>query len=514
MVKEAAPGAATPGHIFYLISNDARTRDWIRLAVDWHFHAEVKEFPNADQALAQIRNDVSREGTVILAGLQDPGFADLASFQDSTAGKTAFGIYWGETPPKDLPRRSAVIRSSRLAEDLVKTIEETFPKWVAAIREQMHLYCPVAIQILRAMSPCFADVYILLSEAKGVKIFQTGDDFDDEDLRRFKDVKKMRFLALKRAEVPSFSERFAAAIEAAVADQQEVAHPPVSGSAPVEPAKEPAKKPERVKSEPKLQEVKATEPPKEKAPPPTAAVKKAVGAALAQTPALAIETMQQISSQLGFTPEVQQLVHAGMNHAVAAAKKNPHLRDLFKSLELNPDQYIASHSHFTGQLACILATQMDWKSEATFQKLSFVAMMHDITLTNHSLAAIQTLKELESRKAEFTDEEIEAYKLHPTKVNELIRPFEDVPSDVDPILAEHHERPDGSGFPRGIAGSRIGPLSAVFIVAHDLVDEVFKQGKGTKLDADLIQRFVGDRQKVYEGGTFKKFLKVLEKIKL
>jgi hypothetical protein len=269
MVKEAAPGAAPPGHLFYLISKDTHTRDWIRLAVDWHFHADVKEFPNADQALAQIRKDVSREGTVILAGLQDPGFADLASFQESSAGKTAFGIYWGETPPKDLPKRSAVIRSSRLAEDLVKTIEETFPKWVSAIREQMHLYCPVAIQILRAMSPCFADVYILLSEAKKVKIFQKGDEFDDEDLRRFKDVKKMRFLALKRAEVPSFSERFAAAIEGALADQQEVARTPVSGPAPVEQAKEPAKKPERVKSEPKLQEVKATEPPKEKAPPTT-----------------------------------------------------------------------------------------------------------------------------------------------------------------------------------------------------------------------------------------------------
>src|SRR6185312_15892576 len=102
-----------------------------------------------------------------------------------------------------------------------------------------------------------------------------------------------------------------------------------------------------------------------------------------------------------------------------------------------------------GYIACAIATQMDWASDSTFQKLTLAAFLHDITLSNHELAQCDTVQEAIDKKT-FTEAEIAGFRVHPAKGAEIARQFQEVPPDVDVIILQHHERPDGSGFPRGI----------------------------------------------------------------
>jgi hypothetical protein len=80
---------------------------------------------------------------------------------------------------------------------------------------------------------------------------------------------------------------------------------------------------------------------------------------------------------------------------------------------------------------------------------------------------------------------------------------------VDIIVQQHHERPNGSGFPRGLLFNYISPLSSLFIVAHDLTQEIlFKRASFS------LPNFIVEKKAVLNQGNFKKVFAALEKVKL
>ena len=65
-------------------------------------------------------------------------------------------------------------------------------------------------------------------------------------------------------------------------------------------------------------------------------------------------------------------------------------------------------------------------------------------------------------------------------------------------MLQHHERPDGSGYPRGLNATQISPLGALFIIAEDLVHEAL-EGEGVTVDS-----FFTKKAPLYSRGQFKK----------
>ncbi|MGE0617041.1 MAG: HD-GYP domain-containing protein, partial [Bacteriovoracia bacterium] len=174
----------------------------------------------------------------------------------------------------------------------------------------------------------------------------------------------------------------------------------------------------------------------------------------------------------------------------------------------NPKRYIPSHSGLIAQISCTLAVAMEWHSETTFYKLNLAAFLHDITLDNHALAAIRTMDELNARRDQFKPQEYKDFQNHAMRAAELARQFNEVPPDVDSIIAQHHEQPDGSGFPRGLTHTHISPLGALFIVAHDLISFVFEKGGPSNIDL-FLQEFLILTKDRYAVGNFKKIHKAL-----
>lgn len=227
-----------------------------------------------------------------------------------------------------------------------------------------------------------------------------------------------------------------------------------------------------------------------------------------------VDSIYSLSNQLGFNEEVQEFTRQSVLTTINKIKQAPKLSSVLIRLELDEEKYIASHSILLAFVSCAIASKLEWNSDTTSFKLTLAALLHDITLKNHKLASIQSLTELREKQALFSDEEMKAFYNHPADAAACAQKFDEIPSDVDLILSQHHERPDGSGFPKGLTSTRICPLSVVFIIAHDLVDFVLGKDKSqNRMSESDLKEFVANYPPQYIVGNFKRVLVAVSKMK-
>jgi hypothetical protein len=106
----------------------------------------------------------------------------------------------------------------------------------------------------------------------------------------------------------------------------------------------------------------------------------------------------------------------------------------------------------------------------------------------------------QARNIEERSPEIVRYRLHPLHAAQTAQTIDVLPPDVDQIILQHHEAPDGSGFPRGLTANRIHFLAAVFIIGEDLVHFL---DDGEALETSL-KDFLTWGEVRYQSGNFKK----------
>jgi len=129
--------------------------------------------------------------------------------------------------------------------------------------------------------------------------------------------------------------------------------------------------------------------------------------------------------------------------------------------ELNSD--FAKHSVGVSIIATMIANALAWKGAKTMNLISMGGLLHDIGFKNLPPEL------MEMKKSDMSPEEIKLYESHPIKAITLLRDFSEVPQEVVAIIGEHHEIPNGLGFPRGIKTDRIYPLSRCVALADQLV---------------------------------------------
>jgi HD-GYP domain-containing protein (c-di-GMP phosphodiesterase class II) len=98
------------------------------------------------------------------------------------------------------------------------------------------------------------------------------------------------------------------------------------------------------------------------------------------------------------------------------------------------------------------------------EAVCMAALFHDIGKTAVSERILQ-------KEGMLTGEEFEAVKLHSQKTREILGRIDwpDAFVQVPEIAASHHERWDGTGYPRGLAGEQI-PLGSRVIAVADYFD--------------------------------------------
>src|SRR5437762_4032593 len=178
------------------------------------------------------------------------------------------------------------------------------------------------------------------------------------------------------------------------------------------------------------------------------------------------------------------------------------LETLLNAIDAN-DAETGAHVRRVAAYAVILGEAAD-VDEPTRHSIERVALFHDIGKLHGALTDIF------HDPSKLTPEERRAVMTHPQRGAEVLEPLTRFYPELGKAVAAHHERWDGSGYPRGLKGRRI-PIHARIVAIADSFDAIthrrrysharsFKEavrsiseGKGTQFDPDLVDLFLSPR---------------------
>jgi putative nucleotidyltransferase with HDIG domain len=124
------------------------------------------------------------------------------------------------------------------------------------------------------------------------------------------------------------------------------------------------------------------------------------------------------------------------------------------------DPYTSGHEDQVAKIACRIAKAMNLSDEQ-------LSLIH-ISATLHDIGKISVPSEILTKPSSLTNLEREIIKNHCKVANDILINIE-FPYPVAEIIYQHHERIDGSGYPRGLKGDEIA-IEARIIGVADVID--------------------------------------------
>jgi diguanylate cyclase (GGDEF)-like protein len=191
-------------------------------------------------------------------------------------------------------------------------------------------------------------------------------------------------------------------------------------------------------------------------------------------------------------------------HIIAGAQEKGERRELqlatviglAEALDIR-DAGSASHAQTVGRYARMTAEELGFPG-ARVERLRLAGLLHDVgrvTISDDVLAKPGPLSEDEWREV----------RTHPEMAARLLARPEF--SDLRAWIAAHHERPDGTGYPRGLAADAI-PLEARILAIADAYEamtndrsyrpalteeearEELREGSGSQFDPQVVDAFL------------------------
>jgi response regulator RpfG family c-di-GMP phosphodiesterase len=150
------------------------------------------------------------------------------------------------------------------------------------------------------------------------------------------------------------------------------------------------------------------------------------------------------------------------------------------------DPYTAGHQRRVVSLACAIAREMEIPSEQT-EAVRLAGIIHD-------LGKIHIPAEILSKPGRLTEIEFAMMKTHPQASYNILKTI-DFPWPIAEIVLQHHERINGSGYPKGLAGKDI-LLEARILAVADVVEAMsshrpYRPALGMEAALDEISRNKG-----------------------
>jgi putative nucleotidyltransferase with HDIG domain len=126
------------------------------------------------------------------------------------------------------------------------------------------------------------------------------------------------------------------------------------------------------------------------------------------------------------------------------------------------DPYTAGHQLRVAELACAIGRELNLDEDAIYG-LRMASVLHD-------LGKITVPAEILNRPGQLNDLEYGIIKNHVQAGYDIIKKIE-FPWPLAEIVMQHHERIDGSGYPRGLSGSQI-MLEAKILSVADVFETI------------------------------------------
>jgi PAS domain S-box-containing protein len=162
---------------------------------------------------------------------------------------------------------------------------------------------------------------------------------------------------------------------------------------------------------------------------------------------------QDITDRKRMEVELQQILDS-LKKAVSA-----NIQIMVSAVEMR-DPYTAGHQIRSANLACVVATEMGLPQD----KIDGLRMASSI----HDIGKLSIPAEILSKPTKLTDIEFSLIKEHSQSGYEMLKNVES-PWPLAQIVYQHHERMNGSGYPRNLKGDEILIEARIMAVA-DVVE--------------------------------------------
>ena len=150
------------------------------------------------------------------------------------------------------------------------------------------------------------------------------------------------------------------------------------------------------------------------------------------------------------------------------------VRALTSALEMR-DPYTVGHQKRVTDLACAIAKEIGF-SEEKIEGMRIIGFLHDI-------GKIAVPTEILTKPGKIGEHEFNIIKTHAEAGYNILKEI-DFPCDVAKVVVQHHERLNGSGYPKGLSGSEI-LIEARILAVADVVEAMsshrpYRPGLGTE----------------------------------
>ena len=150
--------------------------------------------------------------------------------------------------------------------------------------------------------------------------------------------------------------------------------------------------------------------------------------------------------------------------------------------------------------ALMLGTMQDL-DKTVLACLGMGALLHDV-------GQVHLPRNLVRKPSLYTAQEQRLMQAHPHLGVTMLSRTPHMPEDACRIVAEHHERLDGSGYPQGLGGAALSPLSQIVAIADvyetmlgtregrppllpaQAIKELYQQGRAQQLDLHLVEKMI------------------------
>lgn len=215
--------------------------------------------------------------------------------------------------------------------------------------------------------------------------------------------------------------------------------------------------------------------------------------------------IHQYLRTVGVSDSVVELVHAVIEKTEEAFVYAGGIKTVLSSFP-RLKQDFAEHSILTMYFCETICEGLGWGSGITRKKLGLASLLQDFALSNEELLKIHNLTDPQLEV--FNENDKEEFENHPKKAAEMANYFSRFP-DTDFIILQHHELPNGEGFPHRLNANKLTVLSCVFALSSQFVARlVSNQKKDGNALAEIYYQF----KATHSTGNFKGPLVTLEKM--
>jgi HD-GYP domain-containing protein (c-di-GMP phosphodiesterase class II) len=173
-------------------------------------------------------------------------------------------------------------------------------------------------------------------------------------------------------------------------------------------------------------------------------------------------------------------------------------------------EYLVNHVINATILAVLLGRKLGYSTVKLFN-LALAGLLYDVGMVK--IPAIIVEKE-----SQLSAEEFNIIKTHPIYSYQIIAKDLGLPIEIARVGLEHHERFDGSGYPRKLIGNEISELSRIIAIVDTyealIKDRAYREGKNNyeamktvlgegskKMDTEILKFFLS-MMSIYPVGSF------------